>query len=215
MPTRTARYAAYRKRIQSEELFIKNIQHLNEQAEQYKQQINAINPNILMDIDSRKKDVKIYPFAKQNEFDAKDFIKVKEFANKINQEKKNSNINQIQNFLAEYSQSNVIDSNGYVSENWMKDLKNYTDLARIDDESNKCQAKLVSFQTNSEKLLSKVQTTVNDGESFMQIKNLSVDKFTETERSSKPKFLYFGILISLLACIVFAIVLCVLGVALK
>ena len=172
MPTRTARYAAYRKRIQSEELFIKNIQHLNEQAEQYKQQINAINPNILMDIDSRKQDVKIYPFANQNEFDAKDFIKVKEFANKINQEKKNSNINQIQNFLAEYSQSNVIDSNGYVSENWMKDLKNYTDLARIDDESNKCQAKLVSFQTNSEKLLSKVQTTVNDGESFMQIKNL-------------------------------------------
>ena len=96
----------------------------------------------------------------------------------------------------------------------MQTLEDYTNFTNIGQESTKCQDKLIAFQTNSDKLLSKVHITVSEGENFKQIKNLSVNKYAKTSESNKAKHLYFGILITLLIFVVFAIVLCVLGVLL-
>ena len=215
MPTRTARYAAYRKRIQSEELFIRNIQHLNEQAEKYKQLIDDISPNILMDCRSKKVDVKIYPFTKKYEFDPNEFNKVKQFADTINSEKKNTNINQIGDFLAKHSQSSIIDTTGNISDEWKNNIEDYPQLQKINDDVDKCQTTLVEFQTNSEKLLNKVNASVEEEtKNVSQIKDFAISKYSETEKDSRPKNFYFALLITLVIFLVIAIVLCILGVVL-
>ena len=214
MPSRTVRYAAYRKRIQSEELFIRSIQQLNEQAEDFKRQINAVSPNILMDVQSTKMDVKIYPFTKKNEFDPSEFSKVKEFADKINSEKKTTNINQIGDFLAKHTQSSIIDSKGNISDTWKSNIENYSHLQKINDDVKKCQVTLVEFQTNSERLLNKVNASVAETENVSQIKDFAITKYSETPKSNKPKTFYFTILILLVIFLVIAVILCVLGVVL-
>lgn len=214
MPTRTARYAAYRKRIQSEELFIRSIQKLNEQADDYKRRIDAISPNILRDSESKKIDVKIYPFTSKNEFDPSEFGKVKQFADKINNEKKNTNINQIGDFLAKRSQSSIIDSKGNISDNWKNNIENYSQLQKIGDDVELCQNTLVEFQTNSERLLNKVNASVNETKNVSQIKDFAIDKYSETTKDNRPKTVYFAILITLVVFLAIAIVLCILGVVL-
>ena len=211
MSTRTARYAAYRKRIQNEELFIKSIQNLNEQAEQYKRLINAISPNILIDSESKITDVKIYPFTKKNEFDPNEFSKVKEFADKINSEKKTTNINQIGDFLAKHTQSSIIDSKGNISDAWKNNIENYPQLQKINADVDKCQTTLIEFQTNSENLLHKVKASVAESKNVSQIKDFAIDKFVKTEEDSRPKTIYFAILITMVVFLAIAIVLCILG----
>ena len=214
MQTRTARYAAYRKRRQSEELFIRSIQHLNEQAENYKQQINAINPNILMDAQSNKADVKLYPFTSKHEFDPKEFSKVKEFADKINTEKKNTNINQIGDFLAKQAKSSIIDNTGNISEDWKNNIENYQQLNKINEDVEKCQTNLVEFQTNSEKLLSRVNASVQETNNVSQIKDFAITKYVKTPENKKMKVVYLSILIALALFLVIAIILCILGAVL-
>ena len=214
MPTRTARYAAYRKRIQSEELFIRSIQKLNEQADDYKRRIDAISPNILRDSESKKIDVKIYPFTSKNEFDPSEFGKVKQFADKINNEKKNTIMNQIGDFLAKRSQSSIIDSKGNISDNWKNNIENYSQLQKIGDDVELCQNTLVEFQTNSERLLNKVNASVNETKNVSQIKDFAIDKYSETTKDNRPKTVYFAILITLVVFLAIAIVLCILGVVL-
>ena len=208
------RYAAYRKRIQNEELFIRNIQHLNEQAENYRQQIKEISPNILADIESNIDDVKIYPFITKNEFDSKEFNTVKEFADKINSEKKTTNVNLIGDFLAKYAKSSIIDKNGNISEEWKVNIEHYPELQRANKEVEKCQKSLIEFQTNAENLLDKVHASVNESENFEQIQKFAIDKFTKTEENKKPRRFYFVILSLLGIFLLIAVVLCVLGVVL-
>ena len=212
MSTRTARYASYRKHIQNEDMFLKNITKLNEQVKVYKQRIDDISTNILSDIDEKKEDVKIYPFTTINEYDNTEFNVVKEFADKINNYKKLAVTNQIGAFLNEFSQSSIVDKHGNISEVWKNTWEYYPELVRIKRELNSCQDKLINFQINSEKLLNKVNASVEEGNNIDQLKQFAITKCEQSKEDVRPKKMYFTLLILMAVFLFIAIVLCIVGV---
>ncbi len=214
--TRMEKYASYREQILNEEQFLSKLETQNKLLEKITNEINDLNPNILnSNLNFEDKD-QIVPFQSIEKFDIKSFDILKNYINTFNSTKAEQLINQIQNFINEYENNNLIDENGNISKEWLKQLKDYNKLIDIGTRINEFQQNLINFQTHSQTLINKLNETVKKSQDNSQFKlsNNYVEEYQQKAKLHNFKKAYFISLWILLGLIVILIGLIIAGVLL-
>lgn len=208
------KFAQYREHILHEEQFLNNLDEQVQVIEQYTQKINEISPNILNNDLNFNDDVKTTNLVSSQKFDIKKFDQLKEYTNTFNKDKCDQLVDQTANFISETENSQLIDSQGRMSESWLKSLPAYDLLMDIDSNVHDSEQALIDFQTKSqvltEQLAASVKSSQQDHSTILN-ENL-VTRYTPPKKMHNLKKFYVITLWCLLVLILVMLGLIIAGV---
>ena len=198
--TRIEKYAEYRKQILNEDYFLSNIDNQSQIVKLYRDKIIALNPNILINESEQ-----IHDFPTPNQLtsicqvDPTMFQSLKKFPNLINNDRKQKNIADITDFIYLHEHNSIIsDDYRSISQNWLKQDKNYLKLESIDRSLKEAQKNLIEFQTSSIQKLKKLMEVVNTSENS----NEHIEKYKITSDKVNSSVSYKKFYISLICALV-------------
>ena len=198
--TRIEKYAVYRKQILNEDYFLSNIDNQSQIVKLYRDKIMGLNPNILI---NESEQIHDFPTPIQLtsicQVDPTMFQSLKKFPNLINNDRKQKNITEITDFIYLHEHNSIIsDDHRSISQNWLKQDKNYLELESIDRSLKEAQKNLIEFQTSSIQKLKKLMEVVNTSENS----NENIEKYKVTSDKVNSSVSYKKFYISLICALV-------------
>ena len=211
--TRIEKYAEYRKQILNEDYFLSNIDNQSQVVKLYHDKIMDLSPNILINESEQ-----IHDFPSPNQLtsvcqvDPTMFQSLKNFSNLINNDKKQKIVTDITDFIYSYEHNSIIsDDQRSISQNWLKQDKNYLKLENIGCSLKETQKNLIEFQTSSIQKLKKLMETVNASDSS----NKNIEKYKVTSEkvnsSISYKKLYIGLIYALVILLALTAIFVIIG----
>lgn len=190
MENRIEKWRLYRQEILNDGLMLDKLANESSTISKYKQKINELNPKILKDMPQTETLANLISIDKK---DYQDYESLKEFASLIDEQKIQTNINEIDKYVQNNDFVSILDEDGKkISSNWLSDDKNLKSLLKTGKSLDNLSTTWNNFQSSSKDQLDRLNKLIQNKKIYDEFQQYKITPTKDEEEKQTPfKTLFF------------------------
>lgn len=190
MENRIEKWKLYRQEILNDGLMLDKLANESSTISKYKQKIDELNPKILKDMPQTETLANLISIDKK---DYQDYESLKEFASLIDEQKIQTNINEIDKYVQNNDFVSILDEDGKkISSNWLSDDKNLKSLLKTGKSLDNLSTTWNNFQSSSKDQLDRLNKLIQNKKIYDEFQQYKIAPTKDEEEKQTPfKTLFF------------------------
>lgn len=190
MENRIEKWRLYRQEILNDGLMLDKLANESSTISKYKQKIDELNPKILKDMPQTDTLANLISIDKK---DYQDYESLKEFASLIDEQKIQTNINEIDKYVQNNDFVSILDEDGKkISSNWLSDDKNLKSLLKTGKSLDNLSTTWNNFQSSSKDQLDRLNKLIQNKKIYDEFQQYKITPTKDEEEKQTPfKTLFF------------------------
>ncbi len=190
MENRIEKWRLYRQEILNDGLMLDKLANESSTISKYKQKIDELNPKILKDMPQTETLANLISIDKK---DYQDYESLKEFASLIDEQKIQTNINEIDKYVQNNDFVSILDEDGKkISSNWLSDDKNLKSLLKTGKSLDNLSTTWNNFQSSSKDQLDRLNKLIQNKKIYDEFQQYKITPTKDEEEKQTPfKTLFF------------------------